>query len=136
MKNTTGKSEDNSLENSGGGKVDGSDLTARLDDLNARIQSKRKENSGPDGPGKNGRVSTSAGVAQAMRMSSEFIAAICVGAGIGYLIDTFAGTTPWAMILFLFLGFGAGVLNVLRVAGLVAETNLHLGAGPGEKEDK
>ncbi len=107
------------------------DLSARLDDLGSRIQSKRKEKITTQ---KKAANSTSSGVAQAMRLSSEFIAAICVGAGIGYLIDRFAGTSPWGIIVFLLLGFGAGVLNVLRVAGLVAETNMHFGAGAGEND--
>jgi ATP synthase protein I len=35
-----------------------------------------------------------------------------------------AGTSPWGLIIFLLLGFGAGVLNVLRSAGMVAEAGL------------
>jgi ATP synthase protein I len=44
-----------------------------------------------------------------------------VGAGLGWIIDRVAGTSPWGLIVFLLLGFGAGVLNVLRSAGLMAE---------------
>ena len=60
------------------------------------------------------------GYAQAMKLSSEFISAIVVGAILGYLFDRFVGTAPWGMIIFLLLGFCAGVLNVLRSAGMVA----------------
>ncbi len=60
------------------------------------------------------------GYAQAMKLSSEFIAAIVVGVVLGYVFDRFIGTTPWGMIVFLLLGFCAGVLNVLRSAGKVA----------------
>jgi ATP synthase protein I len=60
-------------------------------------------------------------MAAALRLSSEFVAAILVGAAIGWLIDGLAGTTPWGMIVFLLLGFCAGILNVLRSAGLIAE---------------
>ena len=35
-----------------------------------------------------------------MKLSSEFIAGIAVGAGLGYVIDNFAGTAPWGMIVF------------------------------------
>ena len=80
--------------------------------------------------------SRSEGIGQAMKLSSEFIAAICVGAGIGYLIDSLAGSSPWGMIVFLFLGFGAGVLNALRAAGMIAETNLHFGATIEPKNDE
>ena len=47
-------------------------------------------------------------------------AAILVGSGIGYLIDMFAGTSPWALLIMFMVGFAAGILNVTRV---VAELN-------------
>jgi ATP synthase protein I len=59
------------------------------------------------------------GYAQAMKISSEFLSAIIVGAVLGFLIDRFAGTTPWGLVILLLLGFCAGVLNVLRSAGVV-----------------
>ncbi len=62
-----------------------------------------------------------AGFGYAMRLSSEFIAAIVVGAAIGWVIDRVFGTLPWGLVVFLLLGFCAGILNVLRAAGLLAE---------------
>jgi ATP synthase protein I len=61
------------------------------------------------------------GYAQAMKLSSEFIAAIIVGGFLGWFVDRFVGTAPWGMIILLLLGFCAGVLNVLRSAGMVAK---------------
>jgi ATP synthase protein I len=61
-----------------------------------------------------------AGMAQAVKLSSEFIAGVVVGAGLGWGIDQVAGTSPFGMIVFLLLGFCAGVLNVLRTIGAVA----------------
>ena len=61
------------------------------------------------------------GYGQAFKLSSEFIAAIAVGIGIGWVVDHWAGTSPLGLIVFLLLGFGAGILNVLRSAGMVAE---------------
>ncbi|WP_137132377.1 AtpZ/AtpI family protein [Rhizobium sp. FY34] len=61
------------------------------------------------------------GMALGLKISSEFIAAIAVGALLGYLLDRLAGTTPWGMIILLLLGFCAGVLNVLRALGMVAQ---------------
>lgn len=61
------------------------------------------------------------GYGQAMKLSSEFIAGVGVGAGLGWMIDRFAGSSPWGLIVFLLLGFVAGVLNVLRSVGKVAE---------------
>jgi len=60
------------------------------------------------------------GYAQALKLSSEFVSAIIVGAILGYLLDRLAGTAPWGMIILLLLGFCAGVLNVLRMTGKVS----------------
>lgn len=59
-------------------------------------------------------------LARGLRIGTEFVAAILVGSGIGYLIDQIAGTTPWALLIMFMLGFAAGILNVTRV---VAELN-------------
>ncbi|MCK7610779.1 AtpZ/AtpI family protein [Roseibium sediminicola] len=65
--------------------------------------------------------SSSSGYAQAMKLSSEFIAGVLVGAGIGWVTDQWFGTSPFGLIVFLLLGFVAGVLNVLRSAGVVED---------------
>lgn len=59
--------------------------------------------------------------AEAMKISSEFIAGIIVGALIGWVIDYWAGTSPFGLIVFLLLGFAAGILNVLRATGKASE---------------
>ena len=66
------------------------------------------------------------GVGQAFKLSSEFIAGIIVGGGLGYLVDNAFDTTPWGMIVLLLLGFCAGILNVLRSAGMVSESEMRL----------
>ncbi len=85
--------------------------------LATRLPDGRDRKSGPE----TGGVS---GYGQAMKISSEFIAGIAVGTGLGWVIDKLAGTSPWGLIVFLLLGFGAGVLNVLRSTGKVAEVGL------------
>ena len=60
------------------------------------------------------------GMALGFKLSSEFISAVAVGAILGFMLDRFAGTSPWGMIVLLLLGFCAGVLNVLRSVGMVA----------------
>lgn len=57
------------------------------------------------------------GYGVAFRIASEFVAGVLVGAAIGWGVDRFFGTAPWGLVVFLLLGFVAGVLNVLRVAG-------------------
>ncbi len=125
MSNTPEKPKKTRSTQSGDDLPAETDLSARLDDLGSRIQEKQRKHTKAVNVDKN---STSSGVAQAMRLSSEFIAGVCVGAGIGYLFDKFLGTSPWGLIVFLLLGFGAGVLNALRAGGMVAESNMHLGA--------
>jgi ATP synthase protein I len=81
-----------------------------------------------------------AGFAQATKIASEFVAGIVVGAAIGWGIDKAAGTSPWALIVFLLLGFAAGVLNVLRSEGVVADAGARLrdeaGRGRGFGSDR
>lgn len=62
-----------------------------------------------------------AGFARAMKLSSEFIAGILVGGGLGWLCDYWLGTSPFGLIVFLLMGFAAGVLNMLRSARLVKD---------------
>ena len=97
------------------------DLEARRKRLAAELGSLRKseaaEQAKVNGSSSNDRKEMSKG----LKLSSEFMAAIFVGFAIGYLLDRFAGTGPWGMIGFILLGFCAGVLNVLRSVGYVAE---------------
>ena len=94
------------------------DLERRRRELEASLATRLPDRlEGEDETTKGGRV----GYAQAFKLSSEFIAGIAVGIGIGWVVDRMAGTSPWGLIVFLLLGFGAGILNVLRSAGLVAE---------------
>jgi len=78
------------------------------------------------------------GANRAYRLASEFVAAIIVGAGLGYGIDLLFGTRPWAMVILLLLGFCAGVLNIVRAtAEMNAETSVPPGtpAVPDEDDD-
>ncbi len=104
------------------------DLERRRRQLDSILAEKRPAAEGEADKPKSGGM---AGFGNAMKLSSEFIAGILVGAGLGWVIDYWAGTSPWGLIVFLFLGFGAGVLNVLRSAGMVAEADAKAAAGKG-----
>ena len=88
----------------------------QLDDALASRRELERETDSDDG-----RSKSAAGFAQALRLSSEFVAGIVVGAALGWFVDRFFGTSPWGLIIFFLLGFCAGVLNVLRSAGLIAQ---------------
>ncbi|MFT4161360.1 AtpZ/AtpI family protein [Shinella zoogloeoides] len=94
-------------------------LEDRLKRLDAELAERRKTD-GADEAAEARAAASRTGYAVAMKLSSEFVAAVIVGALLGYLLDHFAGTGPWGMIIFLLLGFSAGVLNVMRAAGMVA----------------
>ena len=110
----------------------GTGLEQRLESLETRLEKRRprEEEAGKETSPGNAR----SGYAIALRLSSEFISAILVGAGIGYLLDTFVGTTPWGMIVFLLIGFAAGIVNVLRSSGEMSDPYRSVWA-PGEEKN-
>jgi ATP synthase protein I len=100
-------------------------LSARLQRLNEGLGRTRHPGRDPsDGAGAQ-RAATASGYARGFRLSSELVAGVLVGAGIGWLIDRLLGISPWGLTVFLLLGFAAGVLNVMRSAGLVASPTLN-----------
>lgn len=107
------------------GRETDKDLAERLQRLDQRLGRRESGKTAPR------QQSDRSGYAYALKLSSEFVAAILVGAGLGWLIDRILGTAPWAMIVLLMLGFCAGVLNVLRAAGRIAEP----GAGGSRRDE-
>jgi len=99
-----------------------SDLSARLRQLETQLDRKRdaapvrerrfeESSSGPSALGR------------AFRMSTEFVAGVIAGGGLGWLFDRWLGTSPWGMIVFLMLGFAAGVYNVMRASGFLTRSS-------------
>jgi ATP synthase protein I len=103
-------------------------LEKRRAQLGAKLATKRVEAGKDEADEARAEVSRK-GYAQAMKLSSEFISAIVVGAVLGYVFDRFVGTAPWGLMILLLLGFGAGVLNVMRAAGKVATP------APGDRDN-
>mgnify|MGYP004528998541 FL=1 len=50
------------------------------------------------------------------RIGVELISGVLVGAAMGFVLDRLLETRPWLLILFMFFGGAAGVLNVYRFA--------------------
>ena len=97
--------------------ADDADLSARLKSLDARISQASVQRA--EAEPRTRQTSNSSAIGQAFRLSAEFVAGVAAGGVIGWLIDHFAGTSPWGLIVFLILGFCAGMLSLLRAAGLV-----------------
>jgi len=93
------------------------ELSGRLRGLDSalnRVRAERKSEQASPPPDPS---STSAGLTLAFRLGSEFVAGVLVGAGLGWGIDYVFGTSPWGLIVFLLLGFGASIMNMMRAAG-------------------
>jgi ATP synthase protein I len=90
-------------------------LSARLRHLGERLDQKGAGRNGEAGPA--ARTDPSA-LARGFRLSTELVAGVLVGAFIGWALDRWLGISPWGMIVFLLLGFAAGVINVMRAAGI------------------
>ena len=52
----------------------------------------------------------------AFKLGTELVAAVAVGTIIGFILDSWFDTKPWLILIFFFLGAGAGMLNVIRTA--------------------
>jgi ATP synthase protein I len=94
-------------------------LSARLRRLGERLDHERASHPAEPASGTRPRADA-AGFARGFRLSSELVAGVLVGAFIGWLLDRWLGISPWGMIVFLLLGFAAGVVNVIRAAGISA----------------
>ncbi|KXF78425.1 hypothetical protein ATN84_01080 [Paramesorhizobium deserti] len=130
----TGKKPDQPDRTARAQGADSGPFSGDLDERRRRLEAELARTGALKKPGApEERSGSSAGVAQAMKLSSEFIAGVLVGAAIGWLIDHFAGTSPWGLIIFLLLGFVAGVLNILRSSGQVAQTGIQPGRMPDDK---
>ncbi len=104
------------------------DLSERLKDLSGRIAAEKTERTDSQKPSASLQGAT--GFAKGYRLASEFVAGTLVGGLIGYGIDWVFGTLPIGLIVFLLLGFGAGILNMARAANRVPPAQERLGSNP------
>ena len=50
------------------------------------------------------------------RVLAELLGGMIGGAAIGWAIDHFAGTSPWGLLVMLFLGIGVAFRNIIRIS--------------------
>lgn len=91
------------------------DSERALSTLGERLKQARKAQKGPATQGTRLRGEAS-GFGQAMRIGAELISGLVVGTLLGWLFDDWFDTKPFLMIVFIFLGGAAGMLNVFRTA--------------------
>jgi len=97
-------------------RTDEAALSARLRRLGDRLG--RQRPSEPSEAGRGPPAADASGYARGFRLSSELVGGVLVGAGLGWALDRVLGISPWGMIVFLLLGFVAGVVNVVRATNV------------------
>jgi ATP synthase protein I len=99
-------------------------LSARLGNLEHRlseIRGSRNIRTDQSGDGSGDSNARASAMAMGFRLSSELIAGVAVGALMGWGFDRLLSTSPFGLIVFVLLGFTAGVLNVIRSAGVAPD---------------
>jgi ATP synthase protein I len=102
-------------------------LSARLGNLDQRlseIRDDRKIRTDQSGNESGNSAARASAMAQGFRLSSELVAGVVVGALLGWGFDRLLSTRPWGLIVFVLIGFAAGVLNVMRSAGVATDRNV------------
>ena len=64
---------------------------------------------------KKSALKRNSGAGFGFKISTEIVAALIVGVGIGLLVDNYFNTKPFGLIIFFILGAFAGFLNVYHV---------------------
>ncbi len=85
------------------------DRDSPLHDFSDRLADarRRREKAAP-------KAAPKEGLGAAMRIGVELVAALGVGAAVGWGLDRWLDTAPWLMVVFFVLGAAAGVMNVYR----------------------
>src|ERR1700692_4939909 len=96
-------------------------LSARLGSLDHRlseIQDSRKIRTDQPGDGSGDGAARASAMAPGFPLCAVLGAGVVVGAVIGWGFDRLLSTSPFGLIVFVLLGFVAGVVNVVRSAGV------------------
>ena len=117
------------------------DTRDNLRNITSRLERARKTVQDPLREPSTGKSETSSVLSLAFRVAVEIVSAVAIGFGIGWCLDDWVGTKPWLMVVFVMIGFAAGMLNIYRMAsgfGYAAgyTTGKHkTGANPGPDEE-
>lgn len=110
----------------GAPRPDDAALSARLGRLDRRLselKDSRKAQTDHEERQNDTAAARASALARGFRLSSELVAGVVVGAAIGWGFDYLLSTSPWGLIVFFLLGFVAGVMNLMRAAGVVPDTH-------------
>lgn len=110
------------------------DISSRLKDLSSRIEAEKSQSA--DVKNASMKYQGASDYSKGYRLASEFVAGVLVGGLLGFGLDKLFGTLPLFLIVFLLLGFGAGILNMSRSANRSPPTAEELRDMPKPDEDE
>lgn len=87
---------------------------ARIDALDARLKAAREREEERTKP--HGSVESDANYNAGNRVLTELLGGIGGGAFIGWVIDRFAGTAPWGLLVVMALGIIVSFRNIIRMS--------------------
>lgn len=87
---------------------------ARIDALDARLKAAREREEERTKP--HGTVESDANYSAGNKVLAELLAGIGGGAFIGWVIDRFAGTSPWGLLVVMALGIVVAFRNIIRMS--------------------
>lgn len=97
-------------------KSENGDLSERLRRLDETLDARNAEEQRKN-PAPSPNAADRSGFSTGLKLSGDFVGGVVAGFAVGWGFDKLTGWSPWGLIVFLLLGFAAGVLNVLRSIG-------------------
>ena len=110
------------------------DISARLHDLDSRLAAEKKQTVEAQTPSMQYQGATD--YSKGMRLASEFVGGVLVGALVGYGLDYVFHTLPLFLIIFLLGGFVAGIVNMSRAGNRAVPTPAELAKMPKPSDDE
>ena len=105
------------------GEADFSEIKSRLDRLQEEIGDVDERNTAVrNTPSEKENAARGRAMGIAFRIATDLVAGVAVGGFLGWVLDSWLGTAPILLIVFLFLGIAAGLRNSIRAAKKLQET--------------
>jgi ATP synthase protein I len=92
-------------------------LRARLSRLSGELKGRAASRPPPEAKSapKTDASATGSAMSLGLRAGSEFVSAVIIGLGIGWVLDRALHTNPAFLIVFFLIGVAAGIWNVIRL---------------------